>query len=78
MVNLMIFHPTSSFFSVNREECTVKLLLINHYEQSAPFVLKQILFGYHIVNRRKKTSPTSSQARHGENFVTVKSRPIRH
>ena len=48
MVNLMIFHPTSSFFSVNREECTVKLLLINHYEQSH--------MGSEYVSREKKLS----------------------
>ena len=28
LVNLMIFYPTSSLLSVNREECTVKLFLI--------------------------------------------------
>ena len=44
MVNLMIFHPTSSFFSVNREECTVKLLLINHYEQRAICIKADIVW----------------------------------
>ena len=72
----LVFHPTSSLFSVNSKECTVKLFFDQPLwpEISA----MQLLFGYQTVNRRKNTSPTSSQARQSKNFVTVKSRPIRH